>query len=172
MALSMRSLITISTVLLIAGCDLNRPGGVAVIDLDRIASATGQAQTINEEVQRFAAEQETRLKTLQSELRRKLSDEEQSGTGTSAGPSTPSGESAAQARSQLARELEQARLSTQQLRQRLVREFTAEIQPVATAEAVSRGLSVVVVRQPGLLFVAPEVEITNAVISRLKSQPE
>jgi Skp family chaperone for outer membrane proteins len=158
--------------LLISGCELNGTGGVAVIDLDRVASATGHAKTINEKVQQFATEQEARLKQLQSELRQRVSDAGKPGETESTGQpptSSTSSDDLAQARSRLTRELEQARLATQQLRQQLVREFTAEVQPIARAEAVDRGMTLVVVKQPGLIFVAPEVDITNAVIVRLKS---
>lgn len=156
--------------ILLSGCQPGGSGGIAVLDLDKVAAATGRDKVIAQQIQEFAQEQEQKLKQLQSELQQQVTtaneqlsdqagDEEKQSLNTLL----------AQARTQLTRELNQARQSAQQLRLQLVQEFTVEVQPVARREAEKRGLTVVMVKQPGLLVVAAEADITDAVIDHLQA---
>lgn len=155
--------------LALAGCQWgNSNGGVAVVDLDVVAKAAGRDALITEQVQDFAKEQEAKLQTLKSELEQQLTDANAKlGDAATAADKQAVNVMMVDARNQLARELGQARQSAQELRSRLVRDFALEIKPLAEQVAQARGLQVVLVKQPGLLSVAPEVDITTAVVQAL-----
>ena len=157
----------------LGGCQWgNAVGGVAVIDLDTVAKAAGRDKVIAEKVQAYAKEQEAKLQALKSELENKVtSASAKLGKDASDQDKQSLSGMVTDARSQLVRELGQARQSAQQLRAQLVRDFAIEIQPLAAKVAASRGLQVVMVKQPGLLVVAPEVDITAAVVEALGNKP-
>lgn len=164
-------LLTGLAVLLLTGCELGQSkGGVAVIDLDVVASATGRDKIISEQVQEFARAQEAKLRELKSELEQQVnSASEKLDEAASVEEKQSLNSLIVDARTQLTRELGQARQSAQQLRQRLVRDFAVEVQPVARRVAAKRGLQIVMVKQGGLLVVAPEVDITAAVVDELQT---
>jgi Skp family chaperone for outer membrane proteins len=157
----------------LGGCQLGKPvGGVAVVDLDALAKAVGRDKMITERVQEYAKEQEAKLQELRSELEQKVTTaSEKLGEDASDQDKQSLNSLAMDARNQFTRELGQARQSAQQLRMQLVREFAVEVQPVALREAEARGFSVVMLKQPGLLVVAPEADITEAVMKVLSKQP-
>lgn len=157
----------------LGGCQWGKTaGGVAVVDLDAVAKTVGRDQVITEQVQIFAKEQETKLLELKSELEQQVtSASEKLGEDASDQDKQSLNSLVVDARTQLTRELGQARQSAQQLRLQLVREFAVEVQPIARREAEARGLTVVMVKQPGLLVVAPEADITDAVVQALGKQP-
>lgn len=159
------------TVLVLSGCNFGKSsGGVAVVDLDAVAKALGRDAQINEQVQAFAKQEEAKLQELRSELEQQVSSAgEKLGEDASAADKQSLSALVLNARTQLSRELGQARQSAQQLRQRLVRDFAIEVQPLARRAAEQRGLTVVMVKQPGLLVVMPEADITNAVIDALQT---
>ncbi len=163
-------MILISFAILISGCEMASTGGVAVLDLDVVATAIGRDKVITEQVLSFAKEEEEKLMRLQSELQQQVSSANEK-LGEAAGEEEKQSLNSmvVQARTQLTRELGQARQSAQQLRLQLVREFAIEVQPVARRAAESRGLTIVMVKQPGLLVVSPEVDITDAVIDSLQA---
>lgn len=157
--------------LLMTGCDLvTGKGGVAVIDLDAVAQAVGRDKAITDQVQTYAKDQEAKLVELKAQL------EQQVTTAAEKVKKEASDEDkqavtalVLEARNQLSRELNQARQSAQQLRQQLVRDFAVEMQPLARRAADKRGLTVVMVKQPGMLVVSPEADITNDVIDMLQA---
>ena len=153
----------------LGGCQLgSSAGGVAVVDLDEVAKAAGRDQVIAEKVQAFAKEQEAKLQALKNELEQKVnSASAKLGEDASDQDKQSLNTLVIDARTQLTHELGQARQSAQQLRSQLVRDFAIEIQPLAAKVAASRGLQVVMVKQPGLLVVAPEADITAAVVKAL-----
>jgi Skp family chaperone for outer membrane proteins len=156
----------------LSGCQPAPPsaGGVAVIDLDAVAVAVGRDKVIAGQVEAYAREEGQKLQQLRTELEQKVS-------GASAELGADASDEAKQslntmvreARSQLAREVAQARQSAQEMRTRLVSEFAREVQPVAGKIAQARGFTLVMVKQPSMLAVASEVNITDAVIEELKA---
>lgn len=161
---------TLLALILLNGCQPGGSGGIAVLDLDKVAAATGRDKVITQKIQEFAQEQEQKLKQLQSELQQQVTSANEK-LGNEAGEEEKQSLNTllAEARTQLTRELNQARQSAQQLRLQLVQEFTTEVQPAARREAEKRGLTVVMVKQPGLLVVTPESDITDAVIDHLQA---
>ena len=155
---------------ILAGCNYGQShGGVAVIDLDAVASAIGRDKAISEQVQAFAKQQETKLQALKSELEQQVNNASgQLAEDASAEEKQSLTNKIVEARNQLTQELGQARQSAQQLRQKLVRDFATEVQPIARRVAQKHGLQVVMVKQAWLLVVAPEVDITAEVIADLK----
>lgn len=151
---------------LLSGCEWGKShGGVAVIDLDAVAQAMGRDKTINEKVQAYAKEREAKLLELKSDLEQRVTEEAKKLDKDASDADKQSLNALVlEARGQLTRELGDARQSAQQMRQQLVRDFAIEMQPLARRAADKRGLTVVLVKQPGMLVVAPEADITNDVI--------
>lgn len=156
---------------LVTGCEYPNKGGVAVIDLDKISVSTGREKLIVQQVQAFAKEQEEKLNQLQVDLQQNVdSAKEKLSEDSSEEEKQSVNAMVLEARNQLTRELDQARQSAQQLKIQLVKEFTAEIQPNARRVAEERGMTVVMIKRPGLYYVAPEADITDAVIDSLQTE--
>ncbi len=155
---------------MVTGCEQTTKGGVAVIDLDKISVSTGREKLILQQVQDFAKEEEEKLNQLQVDLQQTVdSAKEKLGEDSSEEEKQSVNAMVLEARNQLTRELDQARQTAQQLKIQLVQEFTAEIQPNVRRVAEKRGMTVVMIKQPGLYYVAPEVDITDAVIDSLQT---
>ncbi len=156
---------------LLTGCDLGKgDGGIAVIDLDLVAQSAGRDKAIAGQVQSYAKDQEAKLLKLKTDLEQRVT----AATDRLGKDATDEDKQAVstlvlEARSELSRELGQARQSAQQLRQQLVRDFAVEMQPLARRAAQQRGLTVVMVKQPGMLVIAPEADITDDVIAMLQN---
>jgi Skp family chaperone for outer membrane proteins len=156
----------------LSACEPTTPavGGVAVIDLDAVAKAVGRDQVIAEQVESFARAEGVKLQDLKAELEQKVSGATAAlGEDASDEAKQSVNTLAVEARNQLVRELGQARQSAQDMRTRLVREFAIEVQPIASRVAQERGFGLVMVKQPAMLAVTAEVDITGAVIDQLKA---
>jgi Skp family chaperone for outer membrane proteins len=157
---------------LLSGCNIgNQAGGVAVLDLDAVAVALGREKSINDQVQAYASEQETRLKSLQQSLQQQVTE---AGGKLAADASDQDKRKVAEmvgsARTQLAGELAKARREAVQLRRKLVHDLAVEVEPVARRVADARGMQIVMLKQPSLLVVGPGADITDAVIDDMQTQ--
>lgn len=157
----------------LGGCEpAQSRGGVAIVDLDAVAKATGRDTAMAGQVQAFASEQETKLQALKKELQAKVAEATKAlGENPSPADKEKLVSTITSARNELNRQVAEARQAAQELRNKLVREFAQEIQPVARRAAEQRGTTVVMVKQPGLLVVMPEADITGAVIDALQADP-
>lgn len=152
-----------------AGCERNNNGAMAVVDLDKIASATGRDTVIAEQVQLFTTEQEANLTKLRDKFR---SDIEQEKKKLESGPVKGDQEDInqlTQSRENLLREeIGKVEAAVRQLRVNLVMDFKAEIEPIARRVADERGMGVIMIKQDAMLYVAPTSDITNDVVVALK----
>ncbi|RIK81367.1 MAG: hypothetical protein DCC67_08255 [Planctomycetota bacterium] len=146
-------------------------GAVAVIDLDAVAARLGSDKQI---VQAMAERKTTLNQQLvdlsksyvdQIEQRKKTLDEAQRTDVALASWQQ-------QANANLAKVKQQAELDLQRHQAELVAQFRQQIKPTARKVAQSRGLSVIVTKNDGVLYdFAPAVDITEEVIAELVAVP-
>lgn len=156
--------------LLITGCSSGaRTGGVAVIDLERVAEATGRNKSIAGRIQDYVKQQETGLQKLRKELNSKLAAErEKVGKKPASKEQQRLGQLTADYEQQLRQEVNKVSQAADRLKVNLVTDFKNEVTPVARRLAQQKGLSVVMAKQSAMLYIAPEVDITEGVIDEMQ----
>ncbi len=150
-------------------------GGLAVVDLDRVATAVGvntqlaemvqfRQATLNNAVVKLSNEQNEKLQSLLDEIKDKFGEE------------VPKEEAqklrkealVANSNMQQARTNAQANLN--QYTEELKMQFREKVRPIAQEVAVRKGFSIVIPKNDGLLLsVEPGNDITNDVIKALQA---
>lgn len=163
------TLLLLVLVSLIAGCDRNDSGRVAVIDLDKIASVLGRDKVIAERVQVFATEQESKLTQLRDMLRANLEQEQEKlGEKPAREEQAKLNQLAQNSEITLRQEVGKVEEAAGQLRISLVMDFKKEVEPVARKIAAQRGMGVIMIKQNAMLYIAPASEITRDVVDALQ----
>jgi Skp family chaperone for outer membrane proteins len=153
-------------ILLLTACV--NTGRVAIIDLDKVASAIGRDKLITESVQVFAKEQETILTALRDELRNNLEKETKKiGINPSKSSKKKIAKLSENSDSKLRQEINKVKDQVARLRVSLVMEFKKEVEPVASLIAAARGMGIVMIKQNFMLSISPESDITNDVVNKL-----
>lgn len=177
------SVLTILT--LIAGCGQNTetaapvsqtptetktvPGGVGVVDLDLVAKRLGRDLEMETSVQEKLTAINNKLTSLRNSLRR-LYEERKESYGTEPTDEQKKELAAMQERMEVqladAKRTGESELSV--YKQALVNQFREQAKPVLKEVASSRGLSIVVPKNDGLLLsLDPAAEITDAVADKM-----
>lgn len=144
------------------------PRGLAVIDLDAVASGLGSDKQILRAIQ----QRQTLLNEKLTELANAYIEQlEQHSKGPKA--EATSEVQLAQYQQQANQSLGDARRKAQQdlsrHRSRMVQQFREAVRPIAREVATERGYAVIVTKQDSLLFdYTPEADITQAVLARLR----
>jgi Skp family chaperone for outer membrane proteins len=147
-------------------------GGMAVVDLDKVAAETGRNRELAQQIQVAGNTLNQQLaKTVENakgqfEEKRKSYGEE---------PTEEQQKELAQwtntANSQLTQIQNQARQKYEQFKQEQIAQFRSEIKPIAQEIAAKRGLSVVIPKNEGLLLsIDPGVDITEDVIKVMREK--
>lgn len=148
-------------------------GGVAVVDLDAVASRLG----LNAEMQKALKEKEAllnqKLADLQAAFRQQYQAKKQEFGET---PTDDQSKQIQTLNNQLAIQLRRAQqVGRNELilfKQQLISRFREELKPTARKVAATRGLSIVVPKDRNIfLTVEPEAEITEQVIEKLRAEP-
>lgn len=148
-----------------AGCERNNNGTIAVIDLDKIASATGRDTFIAEQVQLFTTEQEAKLTKLRDNLRFDIEQEKKKlESGQVKGGQEDINQLTQSRENMLREEIRKVEEAVGQLRVNLVMDFKKEIEPIARKVANQRGMGVIMIKQNAMLYVAPTSDITSDVV--------
>ncbi len=147
-------------------------GGLAVVDLDKVAAETGKSIQMKEgfELQENSVKQQ--LTDAQFSLNSQLEERKKELGET---PTDQQQKEFAQLRSKASNALgslqNQAGTKLNQYRQDQIAKFRTEIKPLAQEIALKRGLSVVIPKNDGLLLaVDPGVDITEDVIKAYREQ--
>lgn len=172
------------TVLLLGGCDAAREQGavaghvpeakpsVAIIDLLVIAKATGQDESIREQVEQATVDLNTQLAQIAKDLEKQLSDEkEKLGDELDAEQQQQLQALQVQAQRQFSATQAQARQHAEKVRVQLVTSMTEQVKPIAERIARERGASVVLMTDTTTLWYAAKVDITDEVIAALRALP-
>ena len=159
----------------VCGCDLpkeNATGRVAVIDLDRIAGALGRDDLMTQRLQEAVQQRQQNVAMIRDTLRAQLEEETaRLGRNPTEEQKARLNQLTAAADTRMREVLARADQEGNQLRTRLILEFREEMEPVARRVAAERGLSIVMVKQDHMLYVDPEVDITDVVIDEIQAAP-
>lgn len=161
-------LVMFSTIM--AGCDSSQPGRSAVIDLDKIAQATGRDKIMADKVAAFIKEKETAVTSLRDEFKAKLDAEKKKlGKKPTTTAKNKYNQLSFQYEQKLRQDLSKAEQEANQLRVKLVKEFREEIQPEAAIIAARKGFSLVFIKQAAMIYMDPSSDISKDVITALSS---
>lgn len=163
-------------VVLMVGCQKSTEGpsaagGIAVIDLDRVARELGSDKQITTAIQQRQAALNKQLVGIANAYIKQL-DEARKTVETKNEKSPVSlAQYEQKANKNLGVAKRQAQQNLSQHRGQLVKQFRDAVRPAAREAAKARGLGVIVTKQEGLLFdCAQECDITADVISRLRTK--
>ncbi|MGQ0635828.1 MAG: OmpH family outer membrane protein [Planctomycetaceae bacterium] len=170
----------------LAGCDRLMPaakqsppqtppvGGVGVVDLDAVARRLGRDALMNDAVQGRLDELNAELTKLQQSLSRLLEDKRET---IGDDPTEDQARQLAGMQARIDQQLLEAKRTAEAklaaYKQAQVDEFREQTKPAIKAVAATRGLSIVVPKNSGLLLsIDPAVELTDDVAARmLDSRP-
>lgn len=158
---------------MLVSCDGASPsaGNVAMIDLQRVATALGRDQQMQDQVTQYRQEIRETLKNRFQDLEAKLTADRET-----AGKNPTDEQKAALERRRLEANQAYRREATEAERQRqikefqLIEEFRAYVSPYARQIAKERGFTIVMIHRNDLvLAVDPAADITDAVIAQTTS---
>ncbi len=161
-------LVLLCTAVLIGACQ--QPGGsaekVAVIDLNEIATVTGQDVAIREQVDATRVQLTEQLQTLLGTLEAELVAERVK-LGANPGEADLQRVQALtmQAQQQMGEAQNQAQIQVGALEARLAEEFSSAIRPLAQLEAQSSGANLVLAKDAYIFWSADAINITDAVVA-------
>lgn len=164
-------LVTLLSSIILSGCNSGSSAGrTAIIDLDLIAQSTGRDRIISDKVTAFVKEKEKTVTKLRDELKGKLDLEEKKLVKKSkAAAKKKLGQLALQFEQKLRQDISLAKYEAEQLRANLVKKFRDEIQPEAIKIALRKGFSLVLIKQPSMLYIESSVNISNDIIAALSA---
>ncbi len=164
------TVIALTVTLFTTGCGREHTGGVAVVDLDRVAKALGRDAAILQQLKQQELDLNQKLSSVKTSFEKQLAEtfEEL--------PEEPSPEEAQKllnmkrnATIRLASYQKQATTALAQMKSSAISEFRAEVMPLARRIAKDKGLSVVLTSNDAVVFTFDEsVNITDEVIVELK----
>jgi Skp family chaperone for outer membrane proteins len=174
----MRLLLAVASVTLpiVGGCNQSTAvpsgatvGAVAVIDLDAIAQRLGSDKQIAEAINKRQSSLSQQLVDLAKSYNQQIAEQKKK-----LAEAPPEQEKVTlanwqqQANKNLNEVKQQAQLDLQKHKLQLIAQFREQIKPSARRVAQSRGLSVIVTRNDGVLYdFAPSADITDAVVADL-----
>ncbi len=162
---------TLSLVSVLSACNLSGASNdTLVMDLDAIASATGQADVIKQQVNAANQELNNQLDSISQQLSQQLTDErEKLGKKLSQQEedSLKQLTLAANQKMQQARSL--AAQKSQQYKNALIIQLRQQVTPIAEAIAQRRNASVVMITTPSMMWYDPEADITAEIIAELRT---
>lgn len=148
-------------------------GGVGVVDLDKVAKVIGRDIEMSQKVEEEVASLNNKLTTLQGALERQLEDKrEKFGNDPTEEQLKELQSSENLMQRQLLERKRKAEAELSVFRQKLVDQFREQAKPVLREVAASRGLSIVVPKNDGLLLsIDPACEITDEVAAKMATAP-
>lgn len=143
-------------------------GGVAVVDMDEIATATGRNAIFHARLDAANNQVNQKLNELHTQMQSQIQAKR-----TSLGESpTPEQEQEfiklnQNLEQQFRQQVNEAQESVGRLRATIVGQFREEVRPIAERVARERGFTVVMVRSEAMISVDPAADITAAVVAEL-----
>ncbi len=166
------AVICLLTLISLTGCDKFQSTGTAILDLDAIANATGQAAIIKQQIEQANQELNAQLNTISNKLNEQLAAEKKK---MGKKLSTEEQQKLQQLTQLANQKMQQAKMlasqKSQQYRAALIQQLRLNIKPVAEKIARSRGVDIVVTANNTTIWFNPEVDITDEVIAAVRAQP-
>ncbi len=148
----------------------NTTGRMAVIDLDRIAGALGRDDLMTQRLQEAVQQRQQNVTMVRDTLRAQLQQETaRLGRNPTEAQKARLNQLTVAADTRMREVLARADQEGNELRTRLILEFREEVEPVARRVATRRGLSIVMVKQDHMLYINPEIDITDTVIDEIQA---
>lgn len=159
-----------AAVVFTVGCSPRDAGPkTLVLDLDRVAAATGWDQKIKAEMDKKEQDLTSQVNSAKTNLETQLQAlVSQFGDSLTEEQKTQLGQANQQASQQMRQLVASARQQNAAYRTQLVSSFQEKVRPYAEKIAEERGAGTVILKTSTLFFVAPESDITPAVIEALK----
>lgn len=155
----------------LSGCDnfQSSPDSV-ILDLDAIAKATGQAETIKQQIEIANKELNTQLTTISNQLNEQLL-EEKNKMGKK--PSKTDKQNLEKLTIQANQKMQQAKAiatqKSQQYRAALILQLRDNVKPIAEKIASKRGAKIVLTSNNTMVWFDPEIDITDEVIAEIRA---
>lgn len=159
-SLSITCVLTLSS---LTGCEQKTtrqgPGKVAILDMAKLAQASGFDQRIGQSLQQAQQQEQVRLMVLQKEL----------GLDQQTTPSTNPDDMAkmANAQQQMRNAIEEAQRNIQATQVNELERFRTMVRPIAERVAAAQGCSIVMELSDGMLSIDPISDITDQVIAEM-----
>ncbi|RDH84564.1 MAG: hypothetical protein DIZ80_03595 [endosymbiont of Galathealinum brachiosum] len=159
--------------LFLTGCEqFQAASNTVVLDLDVIAKATGQAETIKQQVEKANSELTAQLQNISTQLNEQLAEEKKK---LGKKPTAEDNRNIQQLTIQANQKMQQAKTlasqKSQQYRAALILQLRKNIQPVAEKIARERGADIVSISSNSMIWFNPEIDITDEVIAAVRAQP-
>ncbi|MCW8963683.1 MAG: OmpH family outer membrane protein [Gammaproteobacteria bacterium] len=162
-------LVLLLVAMVLSGCNKSQAiATTAVIDLDKVAVATGRDKLINQRVQEFAEIEEDKLNKLKAELVTEINKtREQLGDKPSEEDARTLADMTRRSDARLKQAIARVEDVAGRLKINLVVDFRNEVEPVVRQVAQADGFKLVVIKSPEYLFIDSSADITDAVIDKL-----
>lgn len=155
-----------------SGTSSTSRGGMAVVDLDKVATETGRDRVLSQSLELAQNSLNQQLKKTVENVNEKLTEKKKSyGEELSDAEKKEYSEMANSASNQLRQIENNAKVQYEQFKQKQIAQFRAELKPIAQEIASKRGLAIVIPKNEGLLLsVDSGVDITDEVIKVLREK--
>ncbi len=155
------------------GCNAGSSGGVAVLDLDKVAKAIGWDEMLNNQLQSRGSVLEGKINQKKEHFE-KLIEKSRGELGENPTEEQQQDFMRFQLRAnrQLQTDVQSGQQQLVEYRRSMVSMFRDELQPVAAELAEDRELNVVLLNAEPVFYVAEKVDITDALIDRIKGADE
>lgn len=166
------SIIFAATLVTLSGCDKFQSSNTVVLDLDAIANATGQAETIKQQLEQANQELNSQLSTISDKLNEQLAEEKKR---MGKKPSNADKQNLQKLTLQANQKMQQAKTiasqKAQQYRAALILQLRKNVQPIAEKIASNRGADIVLSSNNSTIWFSPDIDITDEVIAEIRATP-
>ena len=172
MSKTLTSIIFAATLITLSGCDKFQSSNTVVLDLDAIANATGQAETIKQQLEQANQELNSQLSTISGKLNEQLAEEKKK---MGKKPSNADKQNLQKLTLQANQKMQQAKTiasqKAQQYRSALILQLRKNIQPIAEKIASNRGADIVLSSNNAMIWFNPSIDITDEIIAEIRATP-
>jgi len=167
------SIIFALSLITLSGCDkFQSSSNTVVLDLDAIASATGQAATIKQQIEHANQDLNAQLSTISSKLNEQLAAEKEK---MGKKPTKSEKENLQKLTLQANQKMQQAKAiasqKAQQYRTALILQLRQHVQPIAEKIASQRGADIVLTSNNAMIWFNPGIDITDEIIAEIRAMP-
>lgn len=167
------SIIFALSLIALSGCDkFQSSPNTVVLDLDAIASATGQAATIKQQIEQANQDLNSQLSTISTKLNEQLAAEKKK---MGKKPSKSEKENLQKLTLQANQKMQQAKTiasqKAQQYRTALILQLRQYVQPIAEEIASKRGADIVLTSNNAMIWFNPDIDITDEIIAEIRAMP-
>ena len=167
------SIIFVLISITLTGCEnFQSSSNTAVLDLDAIANATGQAAIIKQQIEKANKDLNSQLTTISSKLNEQLASENKK---MGKKPTITDKRNMEQLTLQANQRMQQAKAlasqKSQQYQAALIQQLRQHVQPIAEKIARTRGVDIVLTSNNSMIWFNPVIDITDEIIAAMRAQP-